>query len=84
VLGGGACCHRHEGAHRLNSSVRPKATFLPVTNDQCSHWLELAGMASFFTQKSHAAIFFADKGIIIRFLRYPSDIFDSHYPLQSR
>jgi hypothetical protein len=56
----------------------------PVTHDQCSHWLALAGVASFFTQKSRAAILFASNAMIIRCLRYPSDIFDSHRPLHSK
>jgi hypothetical protein len=37
----------------------PRPRSFPITHDQCSHWLALAGVASFFTQKSRAAILFA-------------------------
>jgi hypothetical protein len=45
--------------------------------------LALAAMTRVFTQKSLAAILFAFKAIVIRGLPCPSDIFDSHHPLQS-
>lgn len=72
------------GRARPQSSLRLKAAFLSCTYDQCSHWLALAGVASFFTQKSHAALVRGCNVMIQNHLFLPSDIFDSHRPLHSK
>jgi hypothetical protein len=47
------------------------------------HWLALAGMAAFFTRKSHAAIYVASNHLICKQSPQASDIFDSHHPLHT-
>jgi hypothetical protein len=53
-----------------------------VTRRQWPHWLALAGVARFFTQKSHALLERSYNAMISNDYRLPSGIFDSHRPLQ--
>jgi hypothetical protein len=65
--------HRGPLARRCHIGVRPT----------WPHWLALAGMAAFFTRKSHAAIYVASNYLICKQSPHASDIFDSHHPLHS-